>query len=247
MALDHACPSPLQYAEPPLYLVIQFKEDLNSFAATEGQCRRMGFDGYERFLLVECGVPYTPILNERKPTINAVLTAVRGEFGITDGMKPCFNTRCYRADDGHCVLPYGGDFTATGQVTRQIDPAEVTRKAGKAAALLHKSKGVYRRRRWSPEGARSGFQRILRELTEALQLDETRDHAYLRLWYLQLYDRIEKFGKQCRPRLQLRDKEDLSDESDHRNLIAHLGVDQIDGTLLRSIQTKAIDIIKRKT
>ena len=247
-ALDHACPSPLQYAEPPLYLVIQFKEDLNSFAATEGQCRRIGSDGNERFLLVECGVPYTPILNERKPTINAVLTAVRGEFGITDGMKPCFNTRCYRADDGHCVLPYGGDFTATGQVTRQIDPAEVTRKAGKAAVLAAQ---IERSIQTSDVGTQNGhgpdFNVSLEELTEALQLDETRDHAYLRLWYLQLYDRIEKFGKQCRPRLQLRDKEGLSDEIDHRNLIAHLGVEQIDGTLLRSIQTKAIRIIKRKT
>ena len=52
---------------------------------------------------------------------------------------------------------------------------------------------------------------------------------------------------QCRPRLQLGNKEGLKEENNHRNLIGHRGVDQIDGTLLRSIQTKAIDIIKRKT
>ena len=57
------------------------------------------------FLLIECGEPYVPNPNERRRTINAVLTAVRGEFGITDGMEPCFNTRCYRTDDGQCVHP----------------------------------------------------------------------------------------------------------------------------------------------
>ena len=80
-----------------------------------------------------------------------------------------------------------------------------------------------------------------------MQLDDTRDHAYWRLWYLQLSDRIEKFGEQCRPRLQLGNQEGLKDEYNQRNLIAHRGVDRIDGSLLRSIQTKAIGIIKWKT
>ena len=97
------------------------------------------------------------------------------------------------------------------------------------------------------QGRRPDFGVSLEELTEALQLDETRDNAYWRLWYLQLYNRLEKFGRQCRPGLQLGHQEGLSDEGDHRNLIAHRGVDRIDGTLLRSIQTKTIDIIKRKT
>ena len=64
---------------------------------------------------------------------------------------------------------------------------------------------------------------------------------------MQLYDRLEKFGQQCRPRLQLGNQEDLKVEEAHRNLIAHRGVDRIDGSLLRSVQTKAIRIIKRKT
>ena len=39
----------------------------------------------------------------------------------------------------------------------------------------------------------------------------------------------------------------LRDEYSHRNLIAHRGADRIDGTLLRSIQTKVIGILKDKT
>ena len=249
LALDQACPQPGRDSEVPLYLVIQFKENLNSFAALDGQCRRICVDGVERFVLVECGEPYTPNPNERKRTINAVLTAVRGEFGVTDGMEPCFNTRCYRTDDGQCVHPWRAEFSEpTVQLTRPIEATEVADRATAAAALVTQ---IEKSMQASHSGAQPSreprFGVCLEELIEAMQLDETKDHAYWRLWYLQLYNRLEKFGKQCQPRLQLGNQEGLNDENDHRNLIAHRGVDRIDGSLLRSIQTKAIDIIKRKT
>ena len=120
-------------------------------------------------------------------------------------------------------------------------------RAGAAAALAIK---IDKSMQTSDSGVQKGrgpaFGVCLEELTEALQLDETRDHAYWRLWYLQLCDRLEKFGKQCRPRLQL-EQGGSKDELGHRNLIAHRGVDRIDGRLLRSIQTKAIAIVKQQT
>ena len=248
-ALSDACPSPAQGSEAAPYLVIQFKEDLNPFAAVDGQCRRVCFDGVEGFLLVECGEPYMPNPNERRRTVDAVLTAVRGEFGVTDGMEPCFNTRCYRASDGRCVLPLRFDISEpTVQVTRPISTKELADWADAAAALVVQ---IERSTQVSNSGAQArhgpDFAVCLEELIEALQLDETKDHAYWRLWYLQLSDRLKKFGDQCRPRLQLGNQEGLQDEYNHRNLIAHRGADRIDGRLLRSIQTKAIGIIKRKT
>lgn len=63
-ALREKCPSPAPDSEMPLYLVIQFKEDMNPFAALDGQCRQISFDGVDRFVLVECGEPYTPKPNE---------------------------------------------------------------------------------------------------------------------------------------------------------------------------------------
>ena len=247
--LSEACPSPAQGSEVTPYLVIQFKENLNAFAAVDGQCRRVCFDGVERFVLVECGEPYTPNPNERKRTINAVLAAVRAEFGVTDGMEPCFNTRCYRAAEGQCVLPVMFNFSEpTVQVTRPIDAEEVADRADAAAALVAQ---IERSMQAPPSGGQvdrgSDFAGCLEELIEVLQVDETKDHAYWRLWYLQLFDRLEKFGEQCRPRLQLGNQAGLKDEYNHRNLIAHRGVDRIDGRLLHSIQTKAIGIIKRKT
>jgi hypothetical protein len=248
-ALSEACPSPAPDSEVPLYLVIQFKEDLNAFAAVDGQCRRICVDGVERFVLVECGEPYTPNPNERKRTINAVLTAVRGEFGVTDGMEPCFNTRCYRTDDGQCVHPWRAEFSEpTVQLTRPIEATEVADRATAAGALVTQiEKSIQTSHSGAQPGRGPDFSVCLEELIEALQLDETKDHAYWRLWYLQLHHRLEKFGKQCRPRLQLGNQEGLNDEDNHRKLIAHRGVDRIDGSLLRSIQTKAIDIIKQKT
>ena len=247
-ALSQACPSPMVDSEAALYLVIQFKEDLNSFSAMDGQCRKICVDGAERYVLVECGEPYTPSPNERKRTINAVLTAVRGEFGVTEGMEPCFNTRCYRATSGQCVHPFRVEISEpTVEVIRPIDGTEVTGKAAAAAALaLQIESSRQEPDNVSGPGRVSDFSACLEELIEALQLDDTTDHAYWRLWYLQLSDRIEKFGEQCRPRLQLGNEEGLKDEYDHRNMIAHRGVDRIDGSLLRSIQTKAIGIIKRK-
>ena len=83
-----------------------------------------------------CGEPYTPNPNERKRTINAVLTAVRGEFGVTEGMEPCFTTRCYRAAGGQCVHPFGVEISEpTVEVIRPIDGTEVTGKAAAAAAF----------------------------------------------------------------------------------------------------------------
>ena len=247
--LSEKCPSPTPDSEPPLYLVVQFKEDLNPFDAVDGQCRRIPGDGAEAFILVECGEPYTPNPNERRRTINAVLTAVRGEFGITDGIKPCFNTRCYRADSGQCVFPIRFEFSEpTVQVTSPIKATEVTERASAAASLVTQIENSFQTSNGGTQVPRGpDFTLCLGELLEALQLDETRDHAYWRLWYLQLFDRLEKFGKQCRPHLQVGNQDGLEDEKYHRNLIAHRGVDKIDGTLLCSVQTKAIRIINRKT
>ena len=80
-ALTEVFPSTVHYSDTLLYLVTQLKEELAPFAALDGQCRRVSFDGVSRFVLVECGEPYMPNPNERKRTISAVLAAVRGEFG----------------------------------------------------------------------------------------------------------------------------------------------------------------------
>ena len=247
--LSEACPSPVPDSEAPLYVVLQFKEDLDAFPAVDGQCRKIYVAGVERLLLFECGQPYTPNPNERNRTINAVLTAIRGEFAVTGGMEPCFNRRCYRTDDGQCVLlSRENPREPTVQLTRSIDATQVTNRATAAAALVTQiEKSMQASHGGAQMGRGSNFGVCLEELIEALQLDETEEHKYWRLWYLQLFDRLETFGKQCQPALQLGNQEGLKDEYCHRNLIAHRGVDRIDGQMLRSIQLKAIDIIRRKT
>ena len=58
-----------------------------------------------------------------------------------------------------------------------------------------------------------------------------------------LWDRAEKFGKAVKPRLQLRNN--LKVERDHRDDIAHRGVERADGKLLRSFQQRLFDIIRQ--
>ena len=245
--LTEKCPVPAPDSEPPLYLVIQFKENLKAFAAVDGQCRMVPSAGGDTFVLVECGEPYTPNTNERTHTVNAVLAAVRYEFGVTDGMEPYFNTYCYRAEGGEFVLPWRVEISEpTLRVTSPIDATKVTEKAASAADLATQIENNFQASTGGPRTSQGpDFNQCLDELLEALQLGETRDHAYWRLWYLQVYDRLEEFGKQHK--LQIGNKDGLEDEKAHRNLIAHRGVDRIDGTLLRSIQTKAVGIIKRVT
>ena len=145
-----------------------------------------------------------------------------GSYALpSDGMEACFNARCYRTDGGKCVHPFRVNISEpTVQVTRPIDATEVTDKAAATAALVTQiEKGMRASDNKPLTGRGPDFGTYLEELVEALQLDETRDHAYWRLWNLQLSDRLEKFGQQCRPRLQLGNQESLEDEYTH---ISHI-------------------------
>ena len=108
------------------------------------------------------------------------------------------------------------------QLTRPIEATEVADRATAAGALVAQ---IEKSIQTSYSGAQTGrgpdFSVCLEELIEAMQLDETKDHAYWRLWYLQLYDRLEKFGEQCRPKFQLGNPKsiDFKDEDNHLNMI----------------------------
>ncbi len=80
----------------------------------------------------------------------------------------------------------------------------------------------------------------LESLVEALQLDPSLDEAYLRLWFLRLYHWADRFGKTCEWQLPNR----LPEVKDHRNNIAHRGVEKLDKRLLASFQKSLFGIIR---
>ncbi len=90
------------------------------------------------------------------------------------------------------------------------------------------------------------FGERLGELTRALQLEPTIDDTFLRLWYLQLWERTQELGDAFRPKLQLLNDQDLKNEKQHRNDIAHYKVDALDWEMLRSLQKKVFGILKQR-
>ena len=245
-ALEDKCDMGANESEVRIYVVVQFREDMHSFPAVGGQCIKREHDGTEFLVIADCDDAPAPRPNERSRTIDTVLTAAKVEFGITEGIEKAFDARCYRTTGGACVYPIDIKISLSGlNVLSPLTLADLATKAeatGLLAAQLEASiDGVSRggRHRRIPE-----FGTHLEELAGTLQLELTLDDAYLRLWYLRLWDRIEEFGDAFRPRLQLSNDSSLVAEKDHRNDIAHRGVDKMDTGLLRSLQSQIFHIIK---
>ena len=226
-----------------VFIVVQIRQDLHSFSAIDGQCRQVNGE----LALINCGEPHVPAIDATQDSINAVLTAVKMELDITDGLDKHLDTPIYRTDDGKFVHWADVQMTATASVTHPIEAQELKAKANAAGVLIDKINRGIAVGAEAPVRSRQRRQnsvRRLAELIDALQLDPTTDDAYRRLWYLQLWHRAIKYGKALTPRLQLLSDHDLRAEKDHRNNIAHRGVERADGTFLRSFQQKLFDIIR---
>ena len=94
------CAKDLKESESHIFVVIRVKEDLHCFAAVHGQCVRREHEGIEILNIVDNDEAPTPCPDERTSTTHAVLSAIRIEFEITEGMEKLFDARCYRTDDG---------------------------------------------------------------------------------------------------------------------------------------------------
>ena len=229
-----------------IFVVIQIKQDMKSFPAVGGQCIKREQEGTEVLLIADCDDAPAPRPDPRTRAIDTVLGAAKVEFGITGGIEKAFDAGCYKTDKGACVHPYNIEFRVGGvTVLSPMTLEDLTAKAeatGVLAARLAASiEGISQeeRRRRIPE-----FGTRLEDLIGALRLEPSLDDAYLRLWYLQLWDRFEKLGDAFRPRLQVLNDPNLEAEKTHRNVIAHRGVEKIDAELLSSFQKEIFRILK---
>ena len=234
-ALRKTCSADKDQAALDLYLVIQFKEDMQSFQAGDGQCIKIEHDGIDELAIVDCDDADMPRPDDRASSINAVLTAVRIAFEVTDGMGTTFDRRCYMTDDGECVyhltLSMSADLTVKGPLTLH----QVATKAENARGLVNRFDEVWAGRVQGKGKLKGHFAARLEQLIDALQLDPSMDDAYLRLWFLQLYHRTKEFGATFEWQFENQEKP----VREYRRDVAHPGVDRMDGKLLRSFQ-KAI-------
>ena len=232
-------------SEGCLFIVIQLKEDMGSFPAIDGQCVKIEDHGSKMFVIFDCGDPYTPYPDERTTVINSVLSAIKIEFGITEGLEKPFDSSCYRTDDGRWLIRRRAEGSARLSVLSPLTLEDFATRSKASRILtsrilenLEKGNETGQRQRTPEFGTR------LEELIASLQMAPSFDDAYLRLWYLQLWDRLEKFGKACRPRLQVLNDAKLKDEKSHRGAIAHRGVERIDEGLLKSFQEGVFRTVK---
>ena len=61
--------------------MLQIRQELDSFAAVDGQCIQVG----DEIALVNCGESHVPPIRDSTDLINATMTAIKMEFDITDG------------------------------------------------------------------------------------------------------------------------------------------------------------------
>ena len=225
-----------------LCIVIQLRQDLGSFPAVDGQCRKINGE----LALINCDGPYVPAIDDPRDRINTLLAAIKMELDITDGFVKHLDTPIYRTDDGDFVHWLNVQVSAAvGSVVRHIGIEDFTAKIAATRGLcdrIDKAMAASSVRLVIKPKLRQGFPERLADLMAGLQLEPSHDDAYRRLWYLQLWHRAEEFGKAVKG--QVLNRGDLTAERDHRNAIAHPRVERADGSLLQSFQQKLFGIIR---
>ena len=155
-----------------------------------------------------------------------MLAAVRIKLDATGGFEKVADQVSFRTTDDRWLdllrLSVSSPEVTKGTPLAAHDLGE---KAG-AIALLAKQ--------LEAQGDSHGDPVPLRQLLEALQLEPLADDAYRRLWFLQLHDRCRRFLHSSGRKIQ--GEEAFEKVNNHRNEIAHEGVERIDLQLMQQLQ-----------
>ena len=245
-ALQKACGTDKNESPRNVYVVLQFKEDLGSFPVLDGQCIRLEDKGKDELFIIDCIDAPAPKPAERTRCVNIVLTAIRAAFEETSGLDKILDLSCYKTDQGECLYELKFEVSAHATLVSPLTPDDLTARSETSRLLATRIEaGLESGRTESLTPTVDDFGSRLEELIEALQLDPSNDSAYLRLWYLRLWDRVDifrnSFGRR-RPK-ELNDF-GLKEERNHRHSIAHRGVEKVDGDMFRSLQKKVFHFFK---
>ena len=245
-ALKRDCEEAENKAEKTIFVTIQLKENLGLFPATDGQCVRKEYEGKERLFIYDCIDAPGPKPDQKTRSMKIVLAAIRAELEVTGALEKVFDEDCYRADGGQSVYPIQPRMRA--YVTRKspITLHELSTRMTACKGLVTEIEDrISRNKIASLKPGVSDFGMHLEELVDALQLERSRDGAYLRLWYLQLWERTNALRMLFKKRPPELNNNSLAAERNHRHAIAHHEVDKIDGAMFESLQKKVFTYFKR--
>ena len=247
-ALKGTCEGDETREEKTVFVIVQFKEDIESFPADKGQCTKFENEGRETYLIFDCVDAPAPIPDEKTDIINIVLTAVKAELDVTEAVEKVFDNGCYVSAEGLCIHKGVFGASARGRLVSPIALEDLTARAQAIRVLITRIEdGIELDRIESLKPEVDNYGARLKELIEALQLDPSLDSAYRRLWFLLLWERVNEFRRlfarrQRPPELRNNNMEAVNK---HRHAIAHRKVDELDGAMSSSLQKKVFGYFKQ--
>ena len=219
-----------------LHVVLQVKQELDAWPATDGQCWKADLGRGEHLLFVDGGEHPVPPFDDKPHWRNAALAAVRIGLDVPGSFEKVGDQASYRTtDDRWLDLLRLNVSSAEGSTSTPIAAHDLREKARVIALLANQLKEQV-----DPVGTDPT---PLRQLLEALPLDPLTDDAYRRLWFLQLHDRCRRFLHSCGRKIKK--EKTFADTDKHRNQIAHEGVERIDLRLMEELQRSAYEVIRR--
>ena len=218
-----------------LHVVIQTRRELNEWPARDGQCWKADLGRGEHLLFVDGGEHPVPPSDDKPHLQNAVLAAVRIKLDAAGSFEKVADQVSFRTTDNRWLDLLRLSVSSPEISTATPIAAHDLREKSCAITLLVKQLAV--------QVVSDGDPVPLRQLLDALQLAPLTDDAYRRLWFLQLHDRCKRF-LHSRGR-KIKQEKAFKKPNDHRNAIAHEGVDGIDLQLMTQLQRNAYEVIKR--
>ena len=173
-----------------IYLVVEQFEQIPATTFASGECFLIdevqgeeeviegGRAGMQALLAFRTGGGVWPEFFPDVPAVNTVLAAVKVEQNITHPITKHYSCSCLVSDDGRAVytmhpkmnIAYGGL-----RVTKPVNVGEFQQKIARIR-LIHD--GLKRDAEEAPQVA---------ELIDSVLLDNKKDDAHFRLWYLRLW------------------------------------------------------------
>ena len=238
----------------PLFLVIEEDVGVSPTELSGGECYRIdesveseamidgGREG-ERMLMAFRTVDGSwPDYEPDRHIINVVLTAIKIEQNITGYVHQKCESACFVSTVGEAVR-YGADLTTQPvqlDVVSEIEPSTLAQKA-------HSLQAIIGAMTWDLNG-------ITTEVFDSVVREKTHDDAYLRLWYLRLWETIaDKGAKKYLGCKQLENWSDVvagkrtpKELKRYRNDIAHWHTGKIDYSYLNDLEKTTLELLRRR-